>query len=70
MAAGISKARFAEAANARLMDTNDVRDAFGFRNRQSVFDGVARGTIPAPIFKRPGVVTFWDRLDIEPLTRR
>jgi len=66
----ISKPRFAAAVRERLMDADDVREALGFRNRQSVFDGVARGTIPAPIFKVPRVATFWDRHDIAPLTRR
>lgn len=69
-AATISQERFAALVNERLMDTHEVREALGLRNPQSVYDRVARGELPPPIVKRERAFAFWDRLDIEPLTRR
>lgn len=67
---GVSKARFAALVNERLMDTHEVAQALGLRSPQSVYDRVVRGTLPPPIIKRERAFAFWDRLAIEPLTRR
>jgi hypothetical protein len=65
-----STERFADIVRERLIDTYQVAEILGYRNPQSVFDGVARDAIPAPIIKLPRGYAFWDRLTIEPLTRR
>jgi hypothetical protein len=62
---------FATLVRARLVDTDWVREALGYRNRQSVHDLVARGTLAPPIIKTARGYALWDRLDVdEALTRR
>lgn len=68
--AKLGRTAFANLVRDRLMDADQVREALGYRNRQSVYDGVARGRIPQPLIKQENAYAFWDRLDIEPLTRR
>jgi len=66
----VSIAQFADLVRDRLMDADEVKDAIGVRNRQSVFDQVERGVLPEPIIKRERAFAFWDRLAIEATTRR
>jgi predicted DNA-binding transcriptional regulator AlpA len=68
--AAVSKRRFADLVRDRLLDADQVREMLGYRNRQSVYDAVARGAVPPPITKLPRGYALWDRLDIEPLTTR
>jgi hypothetical protein len=66
----ITAAAFADLVRDRLMDADQVKVALGYRNRQSVFDAAARGSIPEPIIKLQRAYAFWDRLEIEAPTRR
>lgn len=56
------------------MDVDQVKEAFGFPRRQSVWDRVQSGKIPAPILSKDRGYALWDRKAIEPiigsLTRR
>jgi hypothetical protein len=52
------------------MDADQVREALGLRNRQSVYDRVRAGKLPAPILKVTHGYALWDRQAIERTTRR
>jgi hypothetical protein len=56
----ISTAKFAEAVKDRLLDSFQVAEVLGYRNPQSVFDAVARGSLPEPILKMERGYAFWD----------
>lgn len=60
----ISTAKFAEAVKDRLLDSYQVAEVMGYRNPQSVFDAVARGSLPEPILKMERGYAFWDKLAI------
>jgi len=66
----ISKTRFAEAVQDRLLDTHQVMEMLGVRSRTTIANMVAAGTLPAPILKVERVYSLWDRLAIESHTRR
>jgi hypothetical protein len=58
---------FAALVRERLMDVDQVREAFGFPRRQSVWDRVESGKIPAPILSKDRGYALWDRKAIEPI---
>lgn len=66
----MTEEKFADLVRGRLMDADQVREALGLRNRQSVYDRVAAGKIPAPIIKVQHGYALWDRQAIERTTRR
>lgn len=48
-------------AERRLIETFELMNLLGLRNRGSVWRRVEAGTLPAPVFVRDRVVALWDR---------
>jgi predicted DNA-binding transcriptional regulator AlpA len=45
----------------RLIDTFELMLELGLRSRGSVWERVARGTLPPPLINKSRAIAFWDR---------
>ena len=63
----IGTEKFGEEVERRLIDTFDLMLLLGLRSRQAVWQRVAAGTLPEPVFKRTNIVALWDRDALEAL---
>ena len=57
----VSPEIFEREAKRRLIDTFELAELLGLRQRASVWERVRAGTLPEPLFKRPTQVALWDR---------
>ena len=57
----ISVGRFAAEVQERLIDTHEVAELIGVRNKQTVYARIEAGLIPPPVLKLERGYAFWDR---------
>lgn len=61
----MSEAKFAELVQARLIDTEQVREMLGLETRQGVVHRVEHGWLSGPIVVREKGYSLWDRQQVE-----